>query len=178
MQKTVTQIATNIDVLQLVQLVNSAYRGESSRRGWTTEADLLDGTRITEKAMQSTICDENTTILKLLSNNNELLGCVLLIKNAEIMYLGMLTVQPTLQNAGLGKILMTDAEHFAKQRGCIKMEMTVISDRTELIEWYQRRGYRLTGEQRPFPMNDPNFGIPKKNLHFEVMEKDISNDPL
>ncbi len=171
MQQTNTQIATQEDVPQLVQLVNSAYRGASSRNGWTTEADLLEGIRITESALRSSISDKNTTILKLLNKTNELVGCVLLQQKQNTMYLGMLTVQPILQNAGLGKILMTDAELFAKKKECIKMEMTVISDRTELIEWYQRRGYRLTGEQRPFPMNDPEFGIPKKSLHFEVMEK-------
>lgn len=171
MEQANTQIATQADVPQLVQLVNSAYRGASSRKGWTTEADLLEGIRITESSLRSSISDENTTILKLLNKANELVGCVLLQQKQKIMYLGMLTVKPILQNAGLGKILITDAEHFAEQRGCIQMEMTVIADRTELIEWYQRRGYRLTGEQRPFPMNDPEFGIPKKSLHFEVMEK-------
>lgn len=171
MEQANTQIATQADVPQLVQLVNSAYRGASSRKGWTTEADLLEGIRITESALRSSISDKNTTILKLINKANELVGCVLLQQKQKIMYLGMLTVKPILQNAGLGKILMTDAELFAKKKECIKMEMTVIADRTELIEWYQRRGYRLTGEQRPFPMNDPEFGIPKKSLHFEVMEK-------
>lgn len=171
MQQAHTQIASQEDVPLLVQLVNSAYRGASSRKGWTTEADLLDGIRITENALLSTLSAENTTILKLLTYTRELVGCVLLQQKQDTMYLGMLTVQPLLQNAGFGKLLMTDAEHFAKQKGCSKMEMTVIADRTELIAWYQRRGYRLTGEQRPFPMNDPEFGTPKKNIHFEVMEK-------
>ena len=54
------------------------------------------------------------------------------------------------------------------------MEMTVIANRGELIAWYERRGYVLTGERRPFPLDDPRFGLPKtRDLAFVVLEKPL-----
>lgn len=158
------------DVPVLNKLVNSAYRGESSRKGWATEADLIDGTRIDESAMLDLIRDENTTILKYVENN-EILGCVELRIENESLYLGMLTVNPDLQAKGIGKILMTAGEDFGRRNNCKKVKMTVVSVRDKLIAWYERHGYSLTGERKPFKMPDERFGIPRQPLEFVVMEK-------
>lgn len=160
------------DVPVLNKLVNSAYRGESSRKGWATEADLIDGTRIDEAAMLDLIRDKNTTILKYVENN-EILGCVELRIENESLYLGMLTVNPDLQAKGIGKILMTAGEDFGRRNNCKKVKMTVVSVRDKLIAWYERHGYSLTGERKPFKMPDERFGIPRQPLEFVVMEKNL-----
>lgn len=164
--------ATLADIPFLVPFVNAAYRGESSKAGWTTEADLLDGVRVTEDSLK-TILEEKETILYLGFAGTELLCCVQLVNKGEIYYLGMLTVKPDLQNAGLGKKLLAFCEDLAKREGKTAIEMTVISDRVELIAWYERKGYYKTGEKRPFPMGDIKFGLPKKELEFLVLQKTL-----
>ncbi len=153
-------------------LVNSAYRGDSSKKGWTTEADLLDGTRIDEEAVNELLRKPDTTIL-LCGEENELLGCVELRKDNQKLYLGMLSVKPTTQGKGIGKKLLMEAEIYAKGIDCTKIYMTVISVRKELIDWYVRHGYELTGEKKPFSVPDIRWGIPKHELEFVVLEKQI-----
>lgn len=164
------QPATSADVPVLNKLVNSAYRGESSRKGWATEADLIDGTRIDEAAMLDLINDKNTTVLKY-TEEGVILGCVELRKENDSLYLGMLTVSPDLQSKGIGKKLMAAGEAFAHKHRCKKIRMTVVSVRDKLIAWYVRYGYSLTGERKPFKMPDERFGIPRQPLEFVVMEK-------
>lgn len=162
--------ATQVDVPALNKLVNSAYRGESSRKGWATEADLIDGTRIDEAAMLDLINDKNTTVLKY-TKDSVILGCVELRKEGENLYLGMLSVQPDLQAQGIGKKLMFAGEDFARKQGCKKVSMTVVSVREKLIDWYIRHGYQLTGERKAFKFPDERWGIPKQPLEFVVLEK-------
>ncbi len=168
----ITGKATLQDVPQLEALINSAYRGDSSKKGWTTEADLLDGIRTDADSLKEMISRRNTFILQSFSESNLLQGCVYLEKRQNKMYLGMLTVSPTLQSKGIGKQLLFEAEKYAQSQGCPIIEMTVISIRTELIEWYKKHGYKDTGEKKPFP-NDVKFGIPKQPLEFIVMQKEI-----
>ena len=164
--------ATIEDIEALNKLVHSAYREESSKQGWTSEADLLGGIRTTEKSLLETIQTPKTTIYKY-SESEEILGCVTYIEKENSLYLGMLTVSPDIQGGGIGKKLLLYADIFAKEKNLSKIEMTVISVRSELIAWYERHGYVKTGEIKPFPMDDPNFGEPKQFLEFIVMEKEI-----
>lgn len=161
------------DAAELNVLVNSAYRGESSRQGWTTEADLLDGTRIDAAAIEELIQTPGITILKYMEDK-EILACVELKKENEKLYLGMLTVKPNLQGKGIGKILLKAAEEEARNQKCNSIFMTVISVRQELIDWYVRHGFKATGEKKPFAFNDPRFGKPKQPLEFIVLEKQLS----
>jgi ribosomal protein S18 acetylase RimI-like enzyme len=162
------------DALELDKLVNSAYRGDSSRQGWTTEADILDGTRTDAAAITELIQTPGTTLLKYVEEN-EILGCVeLRIQNGKL-YLGMPTVKPNLQGKGIGKLLLKAAEEEAKKQTCTSIFMTVISVRKELIDWYVRHGYQLTGEKKPFAFNDPRFGQPKQKLEFIVLEKQLNS---
>ena len=165
-------ICSNEDISSLVKLVNSAYRGESSKKGWTTEADLLDGIRTDKDGIYRMIHQPGSVILKCMMDN-ELAGCVYLQKQENYLYLGMLTVSPELQASGIGKELLKASEDFASREGCDIIMMTVITARQELIQWYERRGYNQTAERRPFP-NDPRFGIPKQPLEFLVMEKKLN----
>jgi ribosomal protein S18 acetylase RimI-like enzyme len=165
--------ASTEDIPALNILVNSAYRGESSKQGWTTEADLLDGIRTDEKGLQNTLEKPNSWILKCVDELSQILACVHLEKNADQLYLGMLTVAPNLQNKGIGKLLLLEAEKMASQQACTSIYMTVITERTELIAWYEKHGYINTGITKPFPMDDPAFGLPKKQLEFVVLQKDI-----
>ncbi len=165
--------ATEADIPQLNQLVNSAYRGEGSKQGWTTEADLLDGIRTDERGLRETLNEPHSFILKY-EHDGEIVGCVHLRKDDNQLYLGMLTVSPNLQAKGIGKQLLFAAEDEARNRECNAIYMTVISQRKELIAWYERHGYTDSGERRPFPSNDPRFGIPKTHLEFVVLRKHLS----
>jgi len=164
--------ATLQDIPQLVILINSAYRGDSSKKGWTTEADLLDGVRTDTNSLEQMISKKEAVILQSFNENNKLRGCVYLEKRGTKMYLGMLTVSPLEQTKGIGKKLLNEAEKYAAGQNCSIIEMTVISVRTELIEWYKKHGYKDTGEKKPFP-RDVKFGIPKQPLEFIVMQKEI-----
>ena len=164
------------DVEAFVALVNSAYRGDSSRAGWTTEADLLDGQRTDVEEISHLIEQIDSAIL-LCQLGNKIIGTVHLEKrDAVTAYLGMLVIQPILQGQGLGKKFMDNAEAFCRQEwGATRIQMQVIKLRHELIAYYQRRGYRATGEIMPFPASDPKFGLPRvEGLTFEVFEKDVS----
>lgn len=163
--------ATSKDVAALNRLVNSAYRGDSSRRGWTTEADLLDGIRTSEPALEKMIQKPESVIL-ILEEEAQLKACVYLEKQEDVLYLGMLTVRPELQGKGFGALLMKAAEEKAVETDCRSIQMTVITARESLINYYKRKGYRDTGERKPFP-NNPSFGIPKQPLQFMVMEKKL-----
>jgi len=165
--------ATPEDASRLNQLVNSAYRGDSSRQGWTTEADLLDGTRTDADALAALLQTPGTRLLKYVEHD-EIIGCVELRNQDGKLYLGMLTVKPNLQGKGIGKELLKAAEQEALNQRCHTIYMTVISERKELIAWYVRHGYHLTGETKPFAFNDPRFGQPKRKLEFVVLEKKIA----
>ncbi len=160
------------DIPALVKLVNSAYRGESSKKGWTTEADLLDGSRTDAADLIAVLQSTTDRILKYCDTSNRIVACVHLQEQKQKIYLGMLTVSPELQAGGIGKLLLAAAEQYAKDRHAESIMMTVISVRKELIEWYERRGYKRTGETKPFP-HDPRFGIPKQELVFIVLEKKL-----
>ena len=159
----------------IVKLVNSAYRGESSKAGWTTEADLLDGQRTDPQEIAQLIQDENSIILLCLQAN-EIIGSVNLQRKGEEAYLGMFVVRPTLQGGGIGKQFIQTAEDIVKEEwNSTKMTMSVITLREELIAYYERRGYRRTGEILPFPKNIAN-GIPRvEKLEFEMLEKDFTD---
>lgn len=162
--------AAEADAPALELLINSAYRGEDAKRGWTTEADLLDGTRTDAALIADIIRTPDNLILKY-EERGRLLGCVELRQEGGRLYLGMLTVAPEQQGKGIGKNLMKAAEEEAMKRGCISVFMTVISVREELIDWYVRHGYRVTGQRKPFAYTDPRFGLPKQKLEFSVLEK-------
>lgn len=167
------RIADPRDVPALHALIESAYRGESAKAGWTHEADLLDGQRTDAQELSAIVGDDAQVIL-LAEVGSALHGCVLVAdKGAGRGYLGMLTVRPDLQSAGLGAALLSEAEGLARNvLAASTMEMTVIKRRRELIAWYERRGYRDTGREAPFPSHDPRFGLPKvDDLVFVVMEK-------
>ena len=161
------------DIPALLKLVNSAYRGEASTKGWTTEAHLLKGELRTDEAtLLQQFQNKNSVILKYINEEEEITGCVYLDQKDHKIYLGMLSVSPTVQSQGIGKKLLQAAETFAKEQQCTAVYMTVISVRHELIEWYKRHGYVNTGETKPFPVEE-RFGVPTQKLEFIVLEKVI-----
>ncbi len=165
--------ATIEDIPDLEKLINSAYRGEESKKGWTTEAFLLEGKRINAEGLKTIITEPDAVILKCCDDKNELTGCVYLKKNNEKMYLGMLTVSPLLQAAGIGKKILKASEEFAVEKNCKAIEMRVISVRHELIAWYERHGYYDTGKTLPF-INEPALSVHTQPLEFIVMEKKLN----
>lgn len=168
--------AVEKDLDEISALVNSAYRGDSSRSGWTTEADFLDGQRTDSGTLREHIKKPGKTILCLRNKEKSLLGCVSVERAGSdhgiSYYLGMLTISPTLQSQGIGRILLEKSEDYARKQGAKRMTLGVIQLRTELITWYERRGYRKTGETEPFPYEDVRAGIPKRDdLYFIMFEK-------
>ncbi len=165
------------DVDAVVALVESAYRGESSKLGWTTEAHLLDGQRTDEQAVRDIIGSDDALVLLAVDDDTAaIVGCCQLERRPEgAAYFGMFAVSPHLQGGGAGKRLLAEAERLAADEwGCARMEMTVIAQREELIAWYVRRGYREVGERRPFPYGDERFGLPRRpDLEFTVLRKEF-----
>jgi GNAT superfamily N-acetyltransferase len=163
------------DVGAILTLVHSAYRGDSSRQGWTTEADLLEGQRTDEAAVREVIEQLDSLILLALLEDT-LVGCCQLVRReATGAYFGMFAIRPGLQGNGLGGAVLAEAERTARARwGARSMRMTVIRQRDDLITWYRRRGYEPTRETEPFPYGDERFGIPlRDDLEFVVLEKPV-----
>ncbi len=165
-------IATIQDIPALVVLLNSAYRGDASKKGWTTEANMIDGElRTDDEDMLRLIKQPDTVFLKYINEDDQIQGCVFLQKRNGKMYLGMLSVNPEIQAKGIGKEIMAAAEEYARQQGCQAMFMQVISLRNELIAWYERKGYHKTGEIQPF--ENSRFGTATMPFDFVVMEKPL-----
>lgn len=170
----VFRTATPADVAAIVALVESAYRGESGLRGWTTESHLLDGRR-TDAADVGALIGRSGSRILLAECDGWIKASCHVERQGEAGYFGMFAVDPTEQGSGLGKRMLAEAERIAREEWhCRAMRMTVIVQREELIAWYGRRGYRRTGEYQPFPYGDERFGIPRRDdLRFEVLLKDF-----
>ena len=166
--------AAETDIEQLLELVQAGYRGRESRKGWTTEADLLDGQRTDRDELKAQIDAANSLIL-LGELGADLVGCCRLERHLDASYFGLFTVRPRQQGQGLGGTILREAERLAIQRwGCRAMHLHVIAQRDELIAWYERRGYARTGESVPFPYGDSRAGLPKRSdLSFVVLAKDL-----
>ncbi|WTO38717.1 GNAT family N-acetyltransferase [Streptomyces achromogenes] len=166
--------ATDADVDALVALVESAYRGDSSRAGWTTEADILDGQRTDPEGVLEVIKSPDSRLLTA-ELDGRLVACCQLEHRGDHAYFGMFAVSPELQGGGVGKAVLAEAERRCRQTwGVGEMHMTVISVRADLIAWYERRGYRRTGRTSPFPYGDERFGIPlRADLEFELLVKKL-----
>jgi ribosomal protein S18 acetylase RimI-like enzyme len=165
--------ASRDELPALHRLIEGAYRGDSAKRGWTHEADLLGGQRTDLEALEAILADAAQALL-IARDGDELAGCVSVADKGEgLAYIGLVTVDPERQAGGLGRELLHAAERFAAESfASTRAEMTVITQRTELIAWYERRGYALTGERRPFPATDPRFGLPRRDdLEFVVLAK-------
>ena len=166
--------ATPADIPMLVDLVTSAYRGDASRAGWTTEADLLDGLRIDADRIAADI-ERPQSVILLGEADGDVVACAHVAVEDGAGYFGMFSVRPTLQGHGIGKRMLAEAVRIAREdllQGA--MRMTVIDVRDELIDYYARRGYRRTGIHKAFPYGDERFGIPKRpDLRFEVLEKPL-----
>lgn len=166
-------IARTQDAISLKDLLNSAYRGESSKKGWTTEAHLIAGEQRSDEAMVLQAMQQPASVfLKFTAANGTIAGCVNLQQQDEKIYLGMFSVSPELQGGGIGKSLLAAAEQYAKQLHCTHIYMQVIAARTDLINWYMRHGYKDTGQRKPF-VEDGITGKHLQPLEFMMLEKTV-----
>ena len=168
------RIATAADIPAVVALVESAYRGDASRAGWTTEADFLDGRRTGPDDIEAILARAQSRML-LAEREGTLVACAHVAVEDGAGYFGMFSVDPLQQGSGIGKAVLAEAERIAREEwGMATMRMTVIDIRDDLIPFYERRGYHRTGIKKPFPYGDDNFGLPRRDdLRFEVLEKDL-----
>jgi GNAT superfamily N-acetyltransferase len=169
--------AVEADYAGIVDLANLAYRGSGSTASWNIETGIIEGQRLNESLLREDLAAKSGAQLLTYRDDADgpLLGTVWLDERKDgVWNLGLLTIRPDLQNKQLGRALLAAAEDFAKERGGRRIRMTVVNVRDTLITWYQRRGYRLTGETQPFPYGDERFGRPlRDDLYFVVLEKDI-----
>ena len=166
-------IAQPEDISPLVSLMDKAYRGEVSKQGWTSEADLFVGNRRTdEETVTKLINKPGAVFLKYTNEGGIVEGCVFLQKKETRLYLGMFSVSPSAQGKGIGKRLLNAADDYAKEQHCSLIYMTVITVREDLIAWYERNGYQRTGKVLPFPV-DERFGIPTQPLDMMILEKQV-----
>lgn len=165
------QLAKQVHAAAIAKLVNAAYRGEASRAGWTTEADILDGLRTSESEIQQLITSNHAKIL-LCFDDAELIGSVCIERANQTAHIGMFVVLPSLQNRGVGKALLAEAEKLAIEKWAVTLfQMHVISIRHELIAFYERRGYRRTGEVGAFPINPAVWQPKVADLQLITLEK-------
>ncbi|HEY2752959.1 GNAT family N-acetyltransferase [Phenylobacterium sp.] len=165
--------AGEADHLDIVALTNRAYRHTGPGAGWAVET-FVEGERLTAELLRKDLVEKpKAQLLAWRSAEGELQGHVWLEPaQDELWYLGLLTVRPDRQDRKLGRTLLAAAEDFARQRGARRMQMVVVNVRDTLIAWYERRGYVLTGETRPFPYGDDRFGRPlRDDLCFVVLER-------
>lgn len=164
--------ASRGDIAALIALIESAYRGEASKAGWTSEADLLGGQRIDAAMLADMIADPAQRLI-VFEADAQMVACVAIERREGYGYVGLVTVRPDAQGGGWGRRLLDLAEDgIATDWQLRRARMTVIAQRPELIAWYERRGYRDTGETAPFPYGDPRFGAPRRDdLWFVILEK-------
>ncbi len=165
--------ATPTDIPRLVAIINGVYRGEASKAGWTTEADLIAGDiRTDEDDLAQLMAQASTTFLKVIHEAAGIIGTVFLDKRGDRLYLGMLSVDIAWQAAGIGRRMLRASEELAVSLGCSAVFMQVIPMRDELMAWYARNGYLPTGERKPFD-GDPKFGVPRVPIEFVILEKQV-----
>jgi ribosomal protein S18 acetylase RimI-like enzyme len=168
--------AVETDYPAIIDLANLAYRGTGPSASWNIE-NFIEGQRLNESLLREDLAAKPEALLLTVRDDADqsLLGTVWLDPGKDgVWYLGLFTVRPDLQNRQLGRTLLAAAEDFAKERGAHRIQMTVINVRDILIAWYERRGYTLTGETKPFPYGDERFGRPlRDDLYFVVLEKNL-----
>lgn len=170
--------AAEADVPELLDLIQSAYRGDASRAGWTTEADLIGGGRTDAAGVLQVVQTPGSRML-VVERDGALVACCQLERREDAAYFGMFAVRPTLQAGGIGRRILAEAERTVRAEwGVREMHMTVITLREELIAWYERRGYRRTGTMIPFPYDADGVGLPyRDDLVFELLVKDLTAGP-
>ncbi|GIJ43903.1 N-acetyltransferase [Virgisporangium aliadipatigenens] len=173
-EKLTYRTATEDDVPALVELVQSAYRGDVSRQGWTNEADILEGQRVDAEMVTAAVNDLAAVVI-VAHAGAEMVACCHLERRDGFAFFGMFAVRPTLQRGGVGRAVLAEAERVARTDWDVaEVRMTVIGLREELIAWYERRGYARTGESKPFPYGDLRIGVPLRNdLRLVVLSKKV-----
>lgn len=145
--------ATEDDVEALVALVNSVYRGEHSKQGWTTEANILEGKRVDTAWVRDVIESSHSTLI-VARRHGAVIGCLQIDIEAPVAHLGLFAVDVVSQTLGIGKRLLQEAEVYAKSNNISTLQLEIIDKRADIILYYERRGFQATGESLDFPVRD------------------------
>jgi ribosomal protein S18 acetylase RimI-like enzyme len=170
--------AVPADYAAVIDLANLAYRGrEGAVASWNIETGIVGGQRLDDSLLREELAakPDGALLVYREDDGGPLLGTAWLNPESDDVWsMGLLTVRPDLQNQQLGRKLLAAAENYASERGAKRMRIGVLHVRDSLIAWYERRGYRATGETEPYPSDDPRFGTPlRENLQFLIMEKEM-----
>ncbi len=146
------RIAHEADAKEITTLVNRAYRPLPQDAGWTHEAGLVAGTRTTAGQVLSLFRERSVVLL--LCVGQRIVACVHVQGDPPGACIGMLATDPQLQARGLGKQMLLHAEQYARKHfGASVFRMSILSSRPELLAFYERRGYALTGEVEGYPLS-------------------------
>src|SRR4029079_12205580 len=124
------RIATSADAPQITAVINAAFR--------IAEEFFIDGNRVKRAEGEESLAKG---VFLLAEVNGKLNGCVYVELRGERSYLGLLSVDPTCQQSGLGSALMVEAEKYCRARGSSGMDILIVSLREDLPAFYKRRGY-------------------------------------
>lgn len=164
------------DLSNICLLANKAYRGDEARKGWTFETDFIEGDKRTDENDLFFLFSNEKAIFLIAKNDKEVItGSVYLEVKNENLYMGMLSVEPTLQGNGIGKLLVTNAIQYGQSLGLEKIQIQVIHRRTELILWYEKLGFIMSDKILPFDIPSA-FGQPKVPIHFIEMNLLLKNE--
>lgn len=144
------RMASPADVAEVAALVNRAYRPSGLVQGWTHEAGLVSGPRVTP--LQLLDLFGAASCILLLCHEEAIVACVHLQAEGETVHVGMLATEPALQGYGLGKQMLRHAESCARESlGASALRLSVLSARMELVAFYLRRGYVRDGDETDYP---------------------------
>ena len=170
------RFAQSADITKLVDLINSAYRQQHGN-SWTSEAEIVTGQRINASQLEHALSQDHFQLWIALQDE-QIVACIGLTFNLYDVEIGTFCITPHFQNQGIGKQVLDFAENYVRQK--IRLEhqhlndfvMWVLSARTELIAYYERRGYVQTGSVDDYPLN-ADVGRPMIDLHLIEMRKAI-----
>jgi ribosomal protein S18 acetylase RimI-like enzyme len=128
-------------------LVIEALAGEE--QNWSGKPHFHPEDAVSVEELQALIAAPRSRLLAAF-DGDEIVGCVLVTRNAGgRSTLGLLGVDQHSRRRGLGAKLILAAETIAVETfGSDQIELCVLDGRARLMAYYEKQGFRRTGERR------------------------------